>query len=466
MQTKIIAALALVLVTAIVLMTLSENSDSRVASQLAQRHTQQIDSLPRASGPASAASEVQLTRRLHARIESEGDDWIVEDFATGERLHLPFKPAADADAGAAAGVSADLVTKSSDHEPNAMGFVGAEACAACHQEKYLSFVETAHHLTSAAVGATNVQGSLAAPKNRLAISDSELVIDVREHEDGFAQQIRWDGWQCTIPMDVVTGSGKTGRTFLFWNDESLFQSYVSYLSGTRDWIPSPGFEDQVTYSRPIRTGCLECHITYIEPRRSSNAYHRDSAIWGISCERCHSPGQDHVKYHEANPDAKKAMFISHPVGLSRQSQLDICGQCHSGSFKLTGEPFGYRPGDDPDEHRQMIAEDSTGLGGIHTSNQLTRLSMSKCFESSEMTCTTCHNPHQNERGKSDVFNARCVSCHEPTSCGMSSKLELAELTTGCVSCHMPIGANEGMTLKASSGDFSVQMIDHYIRINR
>lgn len=36
----------------------------------------------------------------------------------------------------------------------------------------------------------------------------------------------------------------------------------------------------------------------------------------------------------------------------------------------------------------------------------------------------------------------------------------------CIDCHMPRGDNKNMTLQVSGGTFTVQMIDHYIRVDQ
>jgi hypothetical protein len=106
-----------------------------------------------------------------------------------------------------------------------------------------------------------------------------------------------------------------------------------------------------------------------------------------------------------------------------------------------------------------------GVGGIHTANQLNRLSMSRCFQESEMTCTSCHNPHLNQRGKKVEFTASCLICHQSEHCGMADELG-EKISENCVECHMPMGDNENMTLQVTGGSFTVRMIDHYIRVDQ
>jgi hypothetical protein len=68
-------------------------------------------------------------------------------------------------------------------------------------------------------------------------------------------------------------------------------------------------------------------------------------------------------------------------------------------------------------------------------NQVALLERSRCFQSSQMTCTTCHNVHIPQRD-AVAFSSRCLGCHKPESCGMYAKMG-SQIASDCVDCHMP-----------------------------
>ena len=76
-------------------------------------------------------------------------------------------------------------------------------------------------------------------------------------------------------------------------------------------------------------------------------------------------------------------------------------------------------------------------------NQYGLLAASKCFKmSATLTCNTCHNPHENEKGKVAVFSQRCISCHNgghdnAPLCKMTATLKEEVISKDCISCHMP-----------------------------
>ncbi|MEM1219645.1 MAG: tetratricopeptide repeat protein, partial [Bacteroidota bacterium] len=74
---------------------------------------------------------------------------------------------------------------------------------------------------------------------------------------------------------------------------------------------------------------------------------------------------------------------------------------------------------------------------------------------SEMTCITCHNPHQSvEITGSEHYNKKCASCHQTQVC-TAPPGDLAAQNNNCVHCHMP---------PSSSTDIPhVTITDHNIR---
>ncbi len=63
----------------------------------------------------------------------------------------------------------------------------------------------------------------------------------------------------TERIDIVTGSGIKGQTYLYWKGDQLFQLPVSYWTDLKRWITSPGYTEGVAnFDRPIVPRCLEC----------------------------------------------------------------------------------------------------------------------------------------------------------------------------------------------------------------
>lgn len=366
-------------------------------------------------------------------------------------VDVPRAPAGDVEAYSGQGVSE---------------FLGAEACAECHQEIFDSYRQTGHYQSSALASEATVEGRFAPGENRLATNHADLSFEMQRIGDTFYQTVHFRELTKSVPMEIVTGSGHIGQTFLYWVGNSLYQLPISYFRAIEGWSNSPGYHDGTAwFSRPVITKCLECHATYAEPdARSQNSYVRSSLVLGISCERCHGAGRQHVEYHQQNPQAE-AKFITHPNQLDSQQNNDLCAQCHFGSGnRKANPPFSFKPGDSVDEHF-AIDNNPKQQGGVHSSNQLARLQMSKCFEeSASMTCIDCHDPHRNQRGDLRYFSSRCMECHQPEHCGQFEEAGAA-IAENCIDCHMPMGQDSNLVFNRPDEVLFPLLRDHYIRVS-
>src|SRR2546423_14586279 len=70
----------------------------------------------------------------------------------------------------------------------------------------------------------------------------------------------------------------------------------------------------------------------------------------------------------------------------------------------------------------------------HVANQDRYLRESKCYQKSEMTCVTCHNPHRPVN--LEATRRACAKCHQPADCKEQPRLPVA-VRGQCSACHMP-----------------------------
>ncbi len=398
----------------------------------------------------------ELPDFLVSEIVSPGNFWFVGKLDADVGVEIPFQPGR-------------LPLPPSTAEPlnTNPGFLGADSCRSCHQEKYETFIETAHHRTSRIAGSDTISGSFAQGRNQMPTSDPNVRFTMIERDGAFYQRVSFFGWEFEVPFHLIMGSSKMAETYLYWHGEELFQMNCTYWTEPDEWNNSPGYIDgDAAYARPIQAGCLECHVTYADLRKPPNHFTPSSLILGVSCERCHGPGKEHVDFHLANPDEKKARHVIVPSKLPRQEEMDVCGQCHTGSKepKLV-ESFQFRPGDRLADHYTPLEGHDESEGSVHTSNQVARLGLSACYQQSEMACVECHNPHKNERGQATLFSKRCLNCHATEHCGMNQELG-SRLAENCIDCHMPKRATANLRVETVQGNVFPPLRDHYIRVDR
>lgn len=246
-------------------------------------------------------------------------------------------------------------------------------------------------------------------------------------------------------MDVVVGSGTMGQSFLNWRNDQLFQLPITFFSAANTWSNSPGFPDKVVFNRPITSRCLECHSTFAKttsaPGKEPESFAHSQMIYGVDCERCHGPAAAHVQFQTTHPHDSAGKYIRNPATFTRQQNLDLCALCHGGRLQKTSPSFSFTAGDKLTDYFKVdtTAPDPNKID-VH-GNQYGLLRASKCFRMSEtLTCTTCHNTHENEKEQTTLFSSRCMTCHNAAH-GTVCKLEKTVgsiLAKNCIDCHMPL----------------------------
>jgi hypothetical protein len=97
-------------------------------------------------------------------------------------------------------------------------------------------------------------------------------------------------------------------------------------------------------------------------------------------------------------------------------------------------------------------------------NQVALLARSRCFQSSQMTCLTCHDVHRTQRDVAEL-SGRCLTCHQEQSCGLFPK-EGHTLKGRCVDCHMPLQKSENLVSALDGKKEAVSVRNHWIKVYR
>jgi len=170
--------------------------------------------------------------------------------------------------------------------------------------------------------------------------------------------------------------------------------------------------------------CLSCH-----PAPRALGARVES---GVACESCHGPGQSHLAALKAH---SRDLGILNPSKLPVAERMRPCSQCHAGSGFV----------EDPMADNLLISDQVTGLRN------------SECWRQSggEITCTNCHNPHQDATRAVLVARSEttCLRCH---SAAVTKHAGLCPVNrvSGCVECHLPHSIH---------GAF--HLADHWIRVH-
>ena len=361
------------------------------------------------------------------------------------------------------------------------GYVGDAACTSCHRQASLSYQHTAHHLTSQLPSADSLPNRFFAGENLITIiapendlGEPSLVFRMSHTGSDYSETAitGFDGQfhQHSARIDIVTGSGKRGQTFLNWQQDQLFELPVSYWTDGRRWINSPGYDDgTANFSRPIYPACMECHATYLRPLfddPESNHFDRASLVVGIGCEVCHGPGAQHIALEAARPTGSPRLTdsaILNPAHFTRERQIDLCALCHNGIQRQPLEPaFSYLPGEPLSRYFQPLDTPAAEHPDVH-GNQVALLERSRCFrESTSMTCSTCHDTHAIEQ-PADSYSTKCLSCHRWQQCGEAKHIG-APIKSQCIRCHMPVEPTTVIVSTTAGKQVNATMRNHWIKV--
>ena len=314
--------------------------------------------------------------------------------------------------------------------------------------------------TQGSFGAAGPQAGTEVPRRPHRLK-RHVVLTTGSHN----QQIYW----------YATGHGRT-----------LGQLPAIWLVDERRWIPRraavmhpPG---QAAFSE---TGawngiCVACHTTLGKPAFdtpfgsqpiATQQVDTTSAEFGIACEACHGPAEEHVGVN-ADPRRRYTLHLAkapdasivQPARLDPRRSAQVCGQCHA--FWEFADPAAeraanarglpYRPGDDlrltrfivqptangnSETMQRFLADDPGFIRDIFWSDGMVRatgreynaLIESPCYKNATddahtLTCASCHAMHQTTDDRRTVTewaddqlkpsgrggeNSACLQCHTP-----------------------------------------------------
>jgi Tetratricopeptide repeat/Cytochrome c554 and c-prime len=331
-------------------------------------------------------------------------------------------------------------------------YVGSSACAACHLSIYKSYSTTPMALSSGKVGTGAFQESFAA--SQFFHSRSGVRYRVFKEQNNYYFEFTREASQTSSReirgqrrLDYFIGSGAMGRSYLFALDRFLFQAPVAYYAMLGQWNLSPGYEqsEQINLTRPIETGCLECHASRLQPVAGTQNRFGEIPFLegGIGCERCHGPGRQHLTKMSSGQMGGSREIVN-PAKLEPLRRDSVCAQCH-----LTGEAriakagrslLTFRPGELLSDHVVSFVWSSRNERGIKVTSHFEKLWQSTCKKASgeRLSCVSCHNPHTvpAEIERKEYFRQKCLACHQNSDCKLRIELRVKK-GDDCVACHMP-----------------------------
>jgi|GEM_PF-788013 len=354
-------------------------------------------------------------------------------------------------------------------------YIGSEKCQTCHPAIFESYAKAEMGRSMAKLDTTNIIEKY--PQSK-AVYDSVMnyYYEMVERNGRFYQrEYRLDSLGHVIherlaEAEYVMGSGNNLRMYFDVENGMFYQLPLTWYVHKQAWDLSPGYREfgNLRFSRFATAKCLSCHSSYLQVSLTANERYVKPFPLGIGCERCHGPGELHVKQMRGDKIEnlpQNAATIVNPRKLSPQRQLDVCRQCHlqGKAWALRGQNdwFDYRPGKLLESHRSVYFPEKTRKDVFEVADAAQRMELSRCFTNSNgtMTCITCHDPHYSIKTFTiEHYTNKCLTCHLSEKLPGNNARHSHRKTDNCISCHM----NSTGTDNTLHG---VTTTDHWIRID-
>jgi hypothetical protein len=339
-------------------------------------------------------------------------------------------------------------------------YVGDEVCSRCHPRHAQSYRQ--HPMGR----------SLAPIRSTAAVERYDEAGRNPFDEPGFRYQVQRRGNQVIhrealldsrgdvvaateAEVEYVVGSGNRGRSYLINRDGRLFQSPITWYRQKQMWGLSPSYAQRNRhFSRPITAECLFCHSNRVlEVEQTLNGFQPPIFQgYAIGCERCHGPGELHVRRQEQaeayeGPDET----IVNPRHLEPALREAVCQQCHlQGKYRVLRygrHTFDYRPGLPLHLFRTVFVQPPSTSAATKFIGQVEQMAVSRCFHASGggLGCISCHDPHvlPTPERRVTYYRDRCLSCHADRGCNLPPGARRKQSPDdSCIECHMPAAGTE------------------------
>ncbi len=347
-------------------------------------------------------------------------------------------------------------------------YVGGSTCIECHQKEYDDWKGSDHDLAMDEANAETVVGDFSGvdlvrnEKTHKCYKKGEDFFVITDGPEGEMQeyQIKYVFGHYPLQQYLVEfEEGRLQTLALTWNSRDSVWYYMAdsvYKGGDVDHTNWLHWSNQ---SQNWNSMCADCHSTNLKIgyNHKNNTYNTSWSEIDVSCEACHGPASEHLKWAEKpeylrSGEPKMGLSVQ-TSNISTEAFVNICARCHSRRASLSD----FAPHDEsiynhmipvlPVEPQFYIDGQIKEEDYVFASFTQSRMYMN------DVKCNDCHNMHS---GKLILEgNALCLQCHQadtydrPSHHFHKGKGEEGEALiseageffdvgsgTECINCHM------------------------------
>ncbi|WP_109830700.1 tetratricopeptide repeat protein [Reichenbachiella versicolor] len=183
--------------------------------------------------------------------------------------------------------------------------------------------------------------------------------------------------------------------------------------------------------------CADCHSTNLHKNYnpSTQTYNTTFSEINVSCEACHGPGEEHVKFYEdSTKGTPPKLYLVKNV--DSRELVDKCARCHARRGQIT--PYFDYEGHFSDHYDPALLTTDNYFpdGQIEDEDYVwASFRQSKMFHEG-VSCKDCHNMHSLKL--KDHTNGLCLQCHDVDKFNTEKHhFHPVESESGkCINCHM------------------------------
>jgi tetratricopeptide (TPR) repeat protein len=359
----------------------------------------------------------------------------------------------------------------SDMEIYPPSYVGADACAGCHQQQYILWQGSHHDHSMQVVNDETVLGDFNDTEfayfdvtSKFYEKDGKYKV-LTDGPDGKLEEYEIKYTFGIYPLQqylIEFPDGRLQALGIAWDTrpqseggQKWFHLYPDEEIKYGDVLHWTGINQNWNYM------CSECHSTNLEKNYNHEVgnYETTWSEINVSCESCHGPGSNHVDWAEREDrdyNSEKGLLmtfddrkgvnwtIGTETGISQRSkpkdsdaEIEVCARCHSRRSIIWEQYEHGKPL--MDTHLPVLIEE----GYYYPDGQiLDEVYVHGSFLQSKMygkgvTCADCHNPHSLKLNKNG--NELCNTCHLSSKYDSLSHHHHKVDSEGseCIGCHMP-----------------------------
>lgn len=350
------------------------------------------------------------------------------------------------------------------------GFVGSEACVACHQKEFDGWKGSHHDMAMKQADSQSVLGDFSdhilthqGKANRFYRKNEEYWVNIQGPDgDWHDYKVSYTfGWQPLQQYMVEFEDGRIQLLPFAWDSRRREKGGQRWFHLYPDTTPTDEFY-WTNSGQNWNFMCADCHSTNVKKNydAQSNAYMTTWSEINVGCEACHGPASQHVEWMQSDKLAvdkpvhlgferdlstavkewiqKEGHSTLQPKEIMLTQQVQTCGQCHSRRTQLN-ETGDHIKGSFFDKYRlslitpELYYHDGQIYDEVYVYGSFLQSEMAK----KGVTCTNCHDPHS---AKLKVAQEKvCLQCHSASNYASETHTFHAADTQAskCTTCHMP-----------------------------